>query len=235
MSMGRKVIALLFLLALACASALAEYRLDSVNCYINIADNDNTSILYYFADITNTGDTWLCLNNSKLYALDGNGRPVDDGALFQIPDTLLPGEHGYLYGCVYFFKEDGTDPNAVRSYSISLKRNPKHPPRAILYPRSSWYLNPDSDQTVVLCMDNDTGEALKNPSFLLVLRGKDKRILYMDYDYQLDTLIPPGSGSENEMFRYGLSLNSLPDMGYSLDGATLEYLVWGVRDATTGG
>ena len=233
--MRRKLTALLLLLALACACAQAEYRLENETCYLHVPEEYGSPQLCYFADITNTGDTWLNLNNNTLYALDANGQPLEQGFLIQAPETLLPGEHGYLIGTIYFFEDSGVDASAIRSYSLSLKHNPKYPPPAILYPSSTWYVVPEVMDGAVLCLENDTGEDLKNPDFLMVLRGSDGKILYAEHSTQLSVIIPPGSKSEERMFQYGSLPEALPGMGYSLEGSTLEYLVWGERDITTGG
>ena len=237
MSMLRKLTALVFLLILACTGALAEYKIENENGYLYMPTNSSTPRLCYFADIINTGDTWLCLNDSHLYAMGEDGQPIQETYLQQFPQTLLPGEHGYLVGNIYFFdyEEKGIDLSAIKSYSVSLKHDPDDPPSTILYPSSSWYLISEGSTYPVLCLENDTGEPLESPSFLLVLRGRDQRILYAEETCHLKIIIPQDGKSEADLFRYGELPGILPEMGYSLDGATLEYQVWGERDITTGG
>lgn len=198
----KKILSVLFALALLCSAALAEAALEPLHTMYQIIPSYDSAVGMYYAEVVNTGDTLICLDSelSRVEVLDAQGNVLATEAIYStVPTVLAPGETGYVVP--FYMYLDGVDVSALTDYAIHL-----YAEEASYYEPTN-YLNanaisaeirtePDSwgdDVTsLYITFTNTTADVVYDFHFALGVYDESGALIYTCEESTYDVGIPSG-------------------------------------------
>ncbi len=207
----KKILSVLFALALLFTAACAETSLTPVNTMVQIYPFFDSYVAMYFAEVVNTGDTLIQLdsNRSKAQLMDAEGNVLLEETIFHTsPYVLAPGETGYV--TPFYMYLDDVNIDALTDYAIHL------------YAEEAFYLDPtvylaedcisaelltqttdwgDEETFLHITFTNQTDETIFDFSFAIAIYDQNGALMYTGEESMYDVGVPAG---QSVIIRTGL-------------------------------
>ncbi len=198
--MKKRLIALfaaVLMVAMLVPAALAAGQMTlEKEAFLVLPSYGTTVYGYYFAEIQNTGDTALKLQDAVLILKGKEGDELKKREWFNsYPQVINPGESAYISVYDYLDTEEAKD--EITSYSFDIKGSTKSYLKTTRYATAdaAYQLEQGSYSNrayVTAVIKNETGAPCYNPSAVVVLRDAESELLYVDSTTLYGAGIPAG-------------------------------------------
>ncbi|MBE5778890.1 MAG: hypothetical protein E7331_06105 [Clostridiales bacterium] len=188
------IVALLLCLLIGTASASVEQAGPEVcYSYSSSEDGSNPSV-YFLVEVVNNGSSAVALDYDSTFSIyDASGVELDNDNLAMLPETLQPGQKGYVYGEIYA-KIDNS--SVISSYKFNLVTDTSPLYRVDLYEGEAV----PEDDDVYVRFTNNTSETLWDTYGYIVALDAQGRPLYINDTIAYQVGIPTGQSLEYPMF-----------------------------------